>query len=581
MPVFAVNKDGVKLAMSFICGLSTMATFRVPPPELPPELPDELLDELPPHAVTTTAPIGTKESAAQSCNLRLIILSSCFRADLAHIHNEHPLYVGLCWLSSQSGLSRRRSGALCVGLHAFILRAVVPPAPISLGQAHLSKIARRGVAVPHYDRGGLAPRIVHIGVGGFHRAHLALYAHELAGAGGDWGIVGLGLLEQDAKMAATLRAQDYLYTLIEKGDGEPAAAVIGSIIGYVLSVDGHEPAVADLIASPTTSILSLTITEAGYAEPPAERPVTDGPGTFDRIAAALAVRRERGVGPLTVLSCDNLPSNGDAARRATLGAAERVDAFLPGWVEENCTFPNSMVDRITPVTAEADRRWLRDNTGIDDRWPVVCEPFRQWVMEDDFAGGRPPWDEVGALFTDRIDDWEQYKLRLLNAAHSCMAYPSALAGIEYVHNAIAVAPIAAFLEQLLRLEAVPTLVEIPGHPMERYISTVLERFTNRGIRDQIARVCIDGSAKFPAFVIPTIARQLETGGPIEHATAGLAAWARYLAVVDPAAQAFDASAAVARRHAAAALADPAAFLEFEAVFPPSLRSSRRFREEFS
>jgi mannitol 2-dehydrogenase len=181
------------------------------------------------------------------------------------------------------------------------------------------------VAVPRYDRGGLAPRIVHIGVGGFHRAHLALYAHELAGAGGDWGIVGLGLLEQDAKMAATLRAQDYLYTLIEKGDGEPAAAVIGSIIGYVLSVDGHEPAVADLIASPTTSILSLTITEAGYADPPAERPVTDGLRTFDRIAAALAVRRERGVGPLTVLSCDNLPSNGDAARRATLAAAARVD----------------------------------------------------------------------------------------------------------------------------------------------------------------------------------------------------------------------------------------------------------------
>jgi mannitol 2-dehydrogenase len=188
---------------------------------------------------------------------------------------------------------------------------------------------------------------------------------------------------------------------------------------------------------------------------------------------------------------------------------------------------------------------------------------------------------VGALFTDRIHDWELYKLRLLNAAHSCMAYPSALAGIEYVHEAIAVAPIAAFLEQLLQLEALPTLAEIPGHPREQYISTVLERFANRGIRDQIARLCIDGSAKFSHFVIPTIARQLETGGPIEHAAAGLAAWARYLAVVEPAAQAFDSSAAIARRHATAALADPLAFLEFEAVFPPALRSSRRFREEFS
>jgi mannitol 2-dehydrogenase len=453
--------------------------------------------------------------------------------------------------------------------------------PISLGQAHLSEIARVGVAVPRYDRSALVPRIVHIGVGGFHRAHLALYVHELAAAGGDWGIVGLGLLEQDANMAATLRAQDYLYTLIEKGDRDPTAAVIGSIIGYVLSVDSHEPTVAELIASPATSILSLTITEAGYAEPPAERLVPDRPATFDRIAAALAVRRERGVGPLTVLSCDNVPANGDAARRATLAAAARVDGMLPAWVEENCTFPNSMVDRITPVTADADRKWLRESTGIEDRWPVVCEPFRQWVMEDDFAGGRPPWEEVGALFSDRIHDWELYKLRLLNAAHSCMAYAAALAGIEYVHEAMAVAPIARFLEQLLRLEALPTLVEIPGHPRERYIARVLERFANRGIQDQINRLCIDGSAKFPAFVIPTIARQLETGGPIEHTTAGLAAWARYLGVVDPAAQAFDSSAAVARRHAAAALADPVAFLDFEAVFPPSLRKSGRFCEEFS
>jgi mannitol 2-dehydrogenase len=293
------------------------------------------------------------------------------------------------------------------------------------------------------------------------------------------------------------------------------------------------------------------------------------------------MRREHGVGPLTILSCDNVPSNGDAARRATLAAAARVDALLPAWVQENCTFPNSMVDRITPVTAETDCAWLRERTGIEDRWPVVCEPFRQWVMEDDFAGGRPPWDEVGALFTNRIHDWELYKLRLLNAAHSSMAYASALAGVEYVHEAMAVAPIAGFLDQLLHREALPTLVEIPGYPRDQYIATVLERLANPGIRDQIARLCIDGSAKFSHFLIPTIARQLETGGEIAHSTAGLAAWARYLAVVDPAAQAFDSSAAAARRHAAAALADPVAFLEFEEVFPPCLRNSPRFREEFS
>jgi mannitol 2-dehydrogenase len=458
---------------------------------------------------------------------------------------------------------------------------MVPPAHISLGQARLAEIARRGVAVPGYNRQKLAPRIVHIGVGGFHRAHLAVYVHELASAGGDWGIVGLGLLEQDREMDARLRAQDCLYTLIEKGDGEPSAAVIGSIIGYVLAVGGDDTAVADLIAAPATSILSLTITEAGYAERPGERTATGAAATFDRIAAALAVRRRRRVAPLTVLSCDNLPSNGDAARRATLAAAARVDASLPTWVQENCTFPNSMVDRITPVTAESDRQWLRDTTSIDDRWPVVCEPFRQWVMEDDFAAGKPPWDEVGALFTDRIHDWELYKLRLLNAGHSCMAYLSAQAGITYVHEAMAVAPIARFLEELLQLEALPTLVEIPGHPREQYISTVLERFANPGIRDQIARVCVDGSAKFAAFVVPTVARQLEAGGPIEHAATALAAWARYLGVVDPAAQAFDSNAAVARRHATAALANPIAFLEFDDVFPAAVQSSERFGSEFS
>jgi mannitol 2-dehydrogenase len=452
---------------------------------------------------------------------------------------------------------------------------------VSVGQAHLAEIARRGVPVPAYDRGQLAPRIVHVGVGGFHRAHLAVYAHELASDGGDWGIVGLGLLEQDAQMAAALRAQDHLYTLIEKGSGAPSAAVIGSIVGYVHAPDDRGAAVAELVASPGTAILSLTVTEAGYGEPSAEQAASGAGATFDRLAAALAVRRARGAGPLTILSCDNLPGNGDAARHATLSAAARADAALPAWVQDNCSFPNSMVDRITPVTADADREWLRDATGIDDRWPVVAEPFRQWVMEDDFAAGRPPWQEVGALFTDRIHDWELYKLRLLNAGHSCIAYLSALAGITFVHEAMAMPAMQAFLDELLRREAMPTLDEIPGHPREQYIASVLERFANPGVRDQIARLCIDGSAKFPTFLIPTIARQLELDGPIERAATALAAWARYLAVVDPADQSFDSNADVARRHAAEAVADAGAFLEFDAVFPPALQASQRLRAQFS
>jgi mannitol 2-dehydrogenase len=444
--------------------------------------------------------------------------------------------------------------------------------PITLSQDHLAEIGLRGIPVPTYDRSRLEPRIVHIGVGGFHRAHFALYTHELAEAGSDWGIVGLGLLPQDAAMRAALGAQDNLYTLIEKGNGEPQAAVIGSITAFVHAPNGNEAAVADLVAAPATAVLSLTVTEAGYTDPSV---------TFDRIAAALAVRRERGGTPLTILSFDNMPGNGNAARRATMAAAVRYDPALAGWVEETCTFPNSMVDRITPVTADADRAWLLDSGGIEDRWPVVAEPFRQWVVEDDFAAGRPPWEEVGALFTDRVHDWELYKLRLLNAGHSCMAYLAALAGITYVDEAMATPAVQDFIDALLRREALPTLEPIPGHPREQYIASVLERFANSGVRDQIARLCVDGSAKFPTFLMPTVVRQLELDGPIERSATALAGWARYLGVVDPAEQAFDASAEVARRYAAEAMSEPLAFLEYDAVFPRAVRISERFREAFA
>jgi mannitol 2-dehydrogenase len=454
----------------------------------------------------------------------------------------------------------------------FIFDAVGRSSPIRLGQARLAEIARRGIRVPTYDRTRLEPRIVHVGVGGFHRAHLAVYADELASAGGDWGIAGLGLLPKDADMAAALGRQDHLYTLVEKGNGSPSAQVIGSITDFVHAPDGHDNAASELISASATSILSLTITESGYATPST---------TFDRIAAALALRRDRGGGPMTILSCDNLPGNGDAARAATLSAAARHEAALPAWVEDNCSFPNSMVDRITPATSDDDRSWLRDSTGIIDRWPVVAEPFKQWVMEDDFAAGRPKWEDAGALFTDRIDDWEQYKLRMLNAGHSGIAYLSALAGITFVHEAVAVPDVRAFLEGLLHREAMPTLTEIPGHTREDYAASVLERFANVGIGDQIARVCLDGSAKFPSFLIPTVERQLDAGGPIEHAATALAGWARYLGVIEPERQSFDANGDVARRYGAEATADPVAFLEYEAVFPASVRSSPRFRSAFA
>ncbi len=383
------------------------------------------------------------------------------------------------------------------------------PPPLQLSTANLGAIAARGVPVPTFDRSRLVPRIAHIGVGGFHRSHLAAYTHELAESGSDWGIRGLGLLDGDAAMADALHAQDCLYSLIEKGPATPTTAIVGSIIDYRHTA-GRPDETVELLADPTVAIVSMTVTEAGYAADVAPN------STFDLLARSLAERRRTGHPPVTILSCDNLPGNGDAARRVLLGAAEAVEAGLAGWIEEHCSLPNSMVDRITPVTSNDDRDALLEREGIADRWPVVAEPFRQWVLEDAFVAGRPAWEQVGALFTDDVHAWELYKLRILNAGHSCIAYLCALAGIVYVHEAMATPEVHGFVERLLAEEAVPALVPIPGFPPDDYAATVLGRFANPGVGDQIARLCIDGTAKFPTFLIPTIEHNLadrRTGPP--------------------------------------------------------------------
>jgi mannitol 2-dehydrogenase len=240
-----------------------------------------------------------------------------------------------------------------------------------------------------------------------------------------------------------------------------------------------------------------------------------------------------------------------------------------------------MVDRITPQTKDEDRTWLRDSIGIDDRWPVVCESFRQWVVEDIFPAGRPRWEDVGVLFTDRVHDWELYKLRMLNASHSCIAYLMALAGIVYVDEAMAIPAVRRYLERLLETEAIPTLTEIRGHPPADYADTVLRRFGNTGVRDQIARLCIDGTAKFPSFLIPTVEAQIERDGPIACATLALAAWRSYLATVPADVRAPDSRGERSTALASRSLSDPLLFLELEEVFTPPLRESERFRETFA
>jgi mannitol 2-dehydrogenase len=348
---------------------------------------------------------------------------------------------------------------------------------------------------------------------------------------------------------------------------------VGSIVDFSV-VAGDEAAFGRLVADPSVAILSLTITEGGYS-------LATPNATIETIVAALDTRRLAGGRPLTVLSCDNLPGNGDVARAAITTVAEARGAGIARYVEAACTFPNSMVDRITPQTSDADRAWLRDEVGIDDGWPVVCEPFRQWVLEDRFIAGRPRWEDVGALFTDRVHDWELYKLRMLNASHSCLAYLMALAGVVYVDEAMAIPLVRQYLERLLAREAIPTLAEIPGYPAADYAATVLSRFENTGVRDQIARLCIDGTAKFPSFLIPTIETQLERGGPVSGAALALAAWARYLATVPADQRAPDSRGERAAILAVRSLDDPQAFLELDEVFTEALRTNERFRGAFA
>ncbi len=446
------------------------------------------------------------------------------------------------------------------------------------------------VQVPHYDRKGLRRSIVHIGVGGFHRAHLATYVHELCTNGHrDWAIVGGGVLASDRAIADALEAQDNLYCLITRAAEQASVEVIGSIVGYIHGFPDPQPLI-DRIASPETQIVSLTITEGGY-------PVDDstgvyqpgspmaGPGSaFSVLAAALELRRRTGIGPLTVLSCDNVISNGDVARAALVGEARRIDASLAEWIDGSITFPNSMVDRITPATSSADRQWLREHCQIEDRWPVVTEPFRQWVVEDAFAGDRPPLDELDIIVTNDVEPYELAKLRLLNAGHSCLAYLAALAGIEHVHSAVADPSIRRYVRTLLEREAEPMLPPVAGIELDAYIGSLMERFSNPQIRDQIARLCLDGSAKFPKFLLPTIRAQLTAGGPIALSALALAGWCQYLngrtETGDRIEVAPDPLLTEAVERAKASRAEPAAFLDFPEVFSADIAGHPRFVAAF-
>lgn len=400
------------------------------------------------------------------------------------------------------------------------------------------------LAGPGYDRSALGVGIVHIGVGGFHRAHQAMYLDRLMNQGlaQDWAICGMGLLPGDAKMRDALAAQDHLYTLMVKHpDGTTEARVIGSIVDYRLVPDDPETAV-ERLADPAIRIVSLTITEGGYnfnqatgefdteqaevahdlAEPIAPRSV------FGLVVEALDRRRKRDLPPFTVMSCDNIQGNGDVARRQFLAFAELRDPELAAWIEAEVAFPNSMVDRITPVTADEDHDLLARRHGVLDRWPVTCEPFTQWVLEDRFGPcGRPPFEDVGVQLVEDVEPYEQIKLRLLNASHQALCYPGYLAGYRYAHEVCADPAFVAYLLAYMDREASPTLRPVPGIDLESYKRQLIERFANPAIRDTLARLCAESSDRIPKWLLPVVRDNLAAGRPVELSAAIVASWARY------------------------------------------------------
>lgn len=456
---------------------------------------------------------------------------------------------------------------------------------IKLNQKNLAKIAHK-IPCPTYDRSKIKTGIVHVGIGGFHRAHEAYYTDRLLHDQTitDWGICGIALLEYDTKIHNTLKEQDGLYTLIIKElDGSLTKRVVGSIVEYLYAPE-NPTAVIEKMASNEVKIISLTITEGGYNYSEATKSFDftnpliqydlghpEAPKTiFGYLTQALKLRKERGLNGCTIQSCDNIQGNGHMAKRMLLSYVLKAEPQLASWIETNVSFPNSMVDRITPATSASDISNLKETSGIDDAWPVVCEPFKQWVIEDDFSAGRPAWETVGAQFVEDVVPYEKMKLSLLNAGHTVLGIIGALRGYDTIDESVHNPEISTFLKNYMDLEVTPTLGALEGIDLDGYKKSLLERFGNINIKDQIDRICSESAAKFPIFVLPTVNANLETKGSIDFAALVIAAWAIYSLGKDENGNALaikDAMKTILNEKGiAASKGNPKAFLEIETIF---------------
>jgi len=453
-----------------------------------------------------------------------------------------------------------------------------------------------GVSVPGYERAAISPGILHIGVGNFHRAHQAIYMDRLFNKGldFDWGILGAGIMPYDAQKRERLGRQDWLSTVIELDPQGYTARICGAMIGFA---EVSNQSLIQALSKPEIRIVSMTITEGGYFLDPktggfdAAHPdiLYDSqnphqPRTvFGALVVALRNRKLAGIPPFTVMSCDNVPDNGQVAKRAVVGLANAIAPDHSGWIDENVAFPNSMVDCITPATGERERLMAAKRFGIEDADVVVCEPFRQWVLEDAFPQGRPALEQVGVEFVKDVAPYEQMKLRILNGGHAAIAYPAALLGLHYAHDAMNNPLVLAFLDKLEKQEIIPTVPTLPGVDFNHYFDQTKKRFSNAEIGDTISRLCLDGSNRQPKFILQTISDRLMQGLPIKGLALEVALWCRYCAGTDDRGNPLkvdDENAERLQKGARQARNDAAAFLNMPDIFG-TLSTNETFAAEFS
>lgn len=464
-----------------------------------------------------------------------------------------------------------------------------------LSLATLDDIGGRA-SLPAYRREEIRPGILHFGVGNFHRAHMAVYLHELFNQGRDldWGIIGAGVMPSDQRMRDTLKAQDFLTTVVEQDTTRSAATVTGPMLDVITAPDFHR--IIETLADPLIRIVSMTITEGGYFIDPAtgkfdpqhpaivaDAQTPDAPKTvFGLVIAGLKARRDAGHPPFTVMCCDNIPGNGEVTEATLCGLANLSDPDFAHWIHENVAFPNSMVDRITPATGQREIDLTRDVYGIEDGWPVFCEEFKQWVLEDKFPLGRPALEQVGVTFVPDVAPYELMKLRILNGGHAAIAYPAALLDIHFVHEAMEHPLIRAFLAKLEHEEIIPVVPPVPNTSLQDYFTLIENRFSNPKIGDTIPRLAQDGSNRQPKFILPSTADRLTQDSDVQGLALVSALWCRYFEGKSDGGRTIIFNDPSAERLHAAALAsrsDPMAFIGLGDIFGP-VGADARFQKRF-